>query len=210
MRIPINLLSTQLRKEWIELPACRFDRSLGVARIKLQEIPGDRFDDLWAQIEATQEAESTLAKATPRDAKAYAAAVDAERAAYHALIIACVCDHDAAMFQAQCPQEPITSAFGIECFAMLTHAGFSPDEAGEALETGIANKMFRADNLPDMARFYERCQPDREFLFILLHAIARFQRCDHVTPERIWDGYGAPVLKPVEVPPLALAKESAT
>ena len=198
MEIPINLLSTSLRKGWVEVVAHPRLREYGVGRIKLQEIAGDAFDDLWAAVTSADAEVSALELAPTRDLAKVKAAKKAKSEARAALINACVIDHDAATFSAVVPQEDPASEFGKELVETLIRSGFTTEEAHLALSTGKAAKPF---NKADCALFYARCQPDHAFETNLLRVIARFQSCAEPSAEQQWVANGAlPLAPPPETP----------
>ena len=86
MRIPLNLLSTKLRSDWVEVPAHPFLREVGVGRVKLQEVAGDLFDDLWADCAAAEAEETKQEAASPRDPKKLHEAKAAKDAAWAAIV----------------------------------------------------------------------------------------------------------------------------
>ena len=203
MRIPINLLSTRLREEPIQVPAHPWAREYGVATVILREIEGDRFDDLWDAVALTEREISQLRQAPSRDVEALHKAKAKYRAACAAVIDACVVGHNPDDFSVQVPQEPPTSSLGLEFITMLVRLGFTEAEATDALVTGLARKPFIAGQ---MAEFYAKCQPNKRFLLVLLRFIKLFQSCDTPTPEREWKENG------VEVPqsPLPATQEATT
>lgn len=198
MRIPINLLSTRLRKEWVRVPAHPYSRDYGTASVLLQEVSGDLFDDLWGAVQAAEQEVETLSQATPKDTAKLHAAKASLREAYAAVIDACVVDHDPADFTVEVPKESPVSALGQEIFGMLKAMGFDDNEAHAGLAKGLVAKPFVAGS---MAPFYARCQPDKRFLVTLLRFIRRFQSCDTPTPEAYWLANGLPPLAEKKEPP---------
>ena len=159
--------------------------------MKIQEIAGDAFDDLWAQVAYTEDEVIRLEAATPRDSKKIREAKESKRCARAAVIEACVIDHDAETFASVVPIVDPQSPQGQELIKTLVDIGFTSFEAVDALALGVASKPFARSTC---AAFYERCQPDQIFATNLLRFINRFQRCDSPTPEQYWLDHGAPPL----------------
>lgn len=200
MRIPLNLLSTQLREDWVDVPASLEDRSLGVGRVKLQEVPGDVFEELWSKLIRAEEEVARLKEAKADESKIAKAKAE-KKATYYAVVKACVVDHDANTFESLVPQVEPSSKAGIQVLAFLAGLGYSHEEGLRALSLGKATKPFKAEGKgasEDMALFYDRCQPDGRFLITLLRVIKRFQDCDLLTAEMLWDRVGAPPFSPKE------------
>lgn len=191
MKISLNLLSTALRKEWMEVPAHPLLRSRGVGRVKVQEIAGDVFDELWDDVILTEREVLKLEEQTSRSKEELRRARQAKKAARAAMVEACVIDHDAESFASEVPKVKPTSPQGKALIERLTQLGFTTSEATTALEVGEARKPF---SKAECAHFYERCQPDGLFMESLLVFIKRFQECDDFTPERYWNIKGAPPL----------------
>jgi len=188
LKISLNLLSTALRKEWVEVPAHPTKRELGIGRVKIQEIPGDQFDELYEAVSVTETEVKRLDDETPHNMKALRDAKRAMREARAALLEACVIDHDPSTFAAEVPTLDPSSREGEEIVAILLERGFALEEAQQALSTGLAKKAFKR---AECAAFYERCQPDNWFAANLIRFIKRFHNCDTMTAERYWALNGA-------------------
>jgi hypothetical protein len=58
MKIPYNLLSNTLHCDWVAVPISDKDSTRGLVSVKIQQINGDVFDELWAAISAAEKADN--------------------------------------------------------------------------------------------------------------------------------------------------------
>lgn len=197
MRIPFSLLSSAPRQEWLSVPASREDRSLGVGRVLARELPSMVFESLWGDLVAAEAAVREQQEANSNTTPALLQAREAERAAIYRFVQSQVIAHDPSTFEATLP-EALTKEEGAALVSALVDAGFSEEEGREALERGKVCKPFEPeefcfDDLRWQAcslrtvRFYERCQPDRQFLMRLLGMLYRFQCGELISAERVWE-----------------------
>jgi hypothetical protein len=169
MKVRADLLSKKPRALWVRVPANLQDRAAGTARVKLQELPRDTWEDLYLSYvtagRAAQEtalllveeraaaekiplAEERLAKGRDIDRRYRTLIRQANREieeAERALLRACVVDHEPETFAAELPAEMTEE----ERRAFLDEAGFSEDAVEAGIATGRAVEAFQAESWTD-------------------------------------------------------------
>lgn len=180
MKIRTNLLVCGFASQWVNVPASPAHPEWGCGRVKIKELPKDKFDALWsalsiAEKEASEKVDE-LGVSHPDAVKAR----QAEQEAGYAVIEACIVDHDPKTFEAsvETPEDEQS----------LREIGYSYEEIEQAKKEGVARRAFSKEG---MARFYERCAPWRSFFAQLLQAIHRYVALSEIlVPAQIWHNAG--------------------
>jgi hypothetical protein len=208
LRVSLSLLSDQERRETVAVPASLCDRSLGVVRVTLTEIPRADSDRLASTVTDLAE-RLAQARRDGQSREATAPLREALRTAEDAVLRATVVGHDPSDFSAAVPPGvPLevlrdrlpeysdddllaAQASGVLC------RGFSPgvwrDSAGQE----------RRGASPEMCRFYRAARPRDEFAAVLLAVCLRWHRGEDCDAETLWHLAGTPALVQVAAPPPA-------
>jgi len=207
LKISLDLLAPGLRSFWLSVPRHAKDPSQGWARVKVAELSKKKWDLLWG---AVLEAQSSLQEAATKGASVAELVTlrEAARETGLAVLRACVIDHNASDFTAECPvMEPTDPDYALT-LAALVESGFSSERAQEGLATGLLPIPFGKTNgglAEETLQLYERLAPDRAFVLNLTTMIARAQAGDVLTAGDIWRSEGvsedkipAPFAKPKE------------